>query len=96
VATIDDIYSLVHDGKRGGGRAETASGGVPIAYLVRKLGEIQTAQSGLAQAVLDLSAAVTAYKAVADAAIQPVVADHALIGAQLAELEARIAELEGS
>ena len=34
--------SLLHDGKRGGGLAETAGGGVPIAYLPRMFHEVHS------------------------------------------------------
>jgi hypothetical protein len=35
----DDIYTLLHDGKRAG-PAQTAGGGVPIAWIVREFAEI--------------------------------------------------------
>lgn len=44
MAVGDDIYKLLHDGKRPGD-TQTAGGGVPIAWIVRKVGELQAAQA---------------------------------------------------
>jgi hypothetical protein len=40
MAVGDDIYRLLHDGLRAG-PSQTANGGIPIAWIVRKIGEIQ-------------------------------------------------------
>lgn len=40
MAVGDDIYRLLHDGLRAG-PSQTANGGIPIAWIVRKVGEIQ-------------------------------------------------------
>lgn len=58
----EDIYTLLHDGKRAG-PAQTAGGGVPIAWIVR---ELDTANDSLAQlkdAMLKLSMDLAALKA---------------------------------
>lgn len=40
MAVGEDIYRLLHDGLRRGD-SQTANGGIPIAWIVRKIGEIQ-------------------------------------------------------
>jgi hypothetical protein len=44
MATIDSVYNLLHDGRRDG-PSQTSGGGVPIAWIVRKVAEIQAAQN---------------------------------------------------
>jgi hypothetical protein len=46
MATIDNVYVLLHDGLRPGPN-QTSGGGVPIAWIVRKHAEIQAALAAL-------------------------------------------------
>jgi hypothetical protein len=39
---VDDVYKLLHDGLRAG-PSQTQGGGIPIAWIVREIGEIQKA-----------------------------------------------------
>lgn len=39
MTTVDDIHRLLHDGTRAPGQANTSGGGVPIAWIVRRLWE---------------------------------------------------------
>lgn len=45
MALGEDIYRLLHDGRRPPGKAQTAGGGVPIAWIVREMGEIKAEQN---------------------------------------------------
>jgi hypothetical protein len=51
MASIDDVYRLLHDGLRPGPN-QTSGGGVPIAWIVRKVAEMQASLAAiLAQGV---------------------------------------------
>lgn len=45
MAIGDDIYRLLHDGRRPDGLPQTANGGVPIAWIVREIGAIRAGQA---------------------------------------------------
>jgi len=45
MALGEDIYRLLHDGRRPPGTAQTAGGGVPIAWIVRQMTEIKNEQT---------------------------------------------------
>lgn len=51
MAIGDDIYHLLHDGRRPETLPQTAGGGVPIAWLPREIGEVQKALSDLGSAL---------------------------------------------
>lgn len=58
----EDIYTLLHDGKRAG-PAQSAGGGVPIAWIVREFKEVGDTLAQIKDALTKLSMDVAALKA---------------------------------
>jgi hypothetical protein len=54
MAKGDDLWQLLHDGKRPG-KNQTAGGGIPIAWIVREFTELDAAMAKLTAAMDKLS-----------------------------------------
>lgn len=60
MGAAEDTYRLIHDGLRPEGLANTAGGGIPIAWIVRKMKEIQDEQAAARARDVQLASGIVA------------------------------------
>lgn len=51
VASVDDIYNLLDDGRRPEGQAQTHSGGIPVAWIGRQFYDLHARLNGIVTAI---------------------------------------------